>query len=125
MSDKIMMAEVTLNPGQGYPACIVDMANLPGMFDDPTPGEYAARLAAAAQLAGRPVPDAVYFNTCYSHVGEDYGITLVDGRMAGMLGRAVVVIGADGTVTYTELVPEIAAEPDYDAALAAALAAAG
>ena len=57
--------------------------------------------------------------------GEDYGITLVDGRMAGMLGRAVVVIGADGTVTYTELVPEIAAEPDYDAALAAALAAAG
>lgn len=57
--------------------------------------------------------------------GEDYGITLTDGRMAGLLGRAVVVIGADGTVTYTELVPEIAAEPDYDAALAAALAAAG
>ena len=51
--------------------------------------------------------------------GEDYGITMVDGPMAGLLGRAVVVIGADGNVTYTELVPEIGQEPDYDAALAA------
>lgn len=51
--------------------------------------------------------------------GQDYGITLQDGRMAGMLGRAVVIIGADGTIVYTELVGEIAAEPDYDAALAA------
>ena len=51
--------------------------------------------------------------------GEDYGITLVDGPFAGLLGRAVVVIGADGNVAYTELVPEIAQEPNYDAALAA------
>lgn len=51
--------------------------------------------------------------------GEDYGIVLADGPMAGLLGRAVVVIGADGNVAYTELVPEIAQEPNYDAALAA------
>lgn len=51
--------------------------------------------------------------------GQDYGVTIVDGPMAGLLGRAVVVIGADGKVVYTELVPEIAQEPDYDAALAA------
>ncbi|WP_166904838.1 thiol peroxidase [Mycobacterium sp. DL440] len=51
--------------------------------------------------------------------GEDYGIALADGPMAGLLGRAVVVIGADGNVAYSELVPEIAQEPDYDAALAA------
>ncbi len=51
--------------------------------------------------------------------GEDFGVTIVDGPMAGLLARAVVVIGADGNVAYTELVPEIAAEPDYDAALAA------
>jgi thioredoxin-dependent peroxiredoxin len=51
--------------------------------------------------------------------GADYGITIADGPMAGLLGRAIVVIGADGTVAYTELVPEIAQEPDYDAALAA------
>jgi len=52
--------------------------------------------------------------------GEDYGTTIVDGPMAGLLARAVVVIGADGNVAYTELVPEIAQEPNYDAALAAA-----
>ena len=54
-----------------------------------------------------------------SSFGEDYGITLADGPMAGLLGRAVVVIGADGKVAYTELVPEIVQEPNYDAALAA------
>ena len=52
--------------------------------------------------------------------GEDYGITIADGPMAGLLGRAVVVVGADGTVAYAELVPEIGQEPNYDAALAAA-----
>lgn len=52
--------------------------------------------------------------------GEDYGIAITDGPMAGLLGRAVVVIGADGKVVYTELVGEIASEPDYDAALSAA-----
>ena len=52
--------------------------------------------------------------------GADYGITIADGPFAGLLGRAVVVIGADGNVVYAELVPEIAEEPDYDAALAAA-----
>ena len=51
--------------------------------------------------------------------GEDYGITIADGPMAGLLGRAIVVIGTDGNVSYTELVPEIGQEPDYDAALAA------
>jgi thiol peroxidase len=51
--------------------------------------------------------------------GEDYGITIVDGPMAGLLARAVVVIGADGKVAYTELVPEIGIEPSYDAGLSA------
>jgi thioredoxin-dependent peroxiredoxin len=52
--------------------------------------------------------------------GEDYGVTITDGPMAGLLARAIVVIGAAGKVAYTELVPEIAKEPNYDAALAAA-----
>jgi len=51
--------------------------------------------------------------------GEDYGVLIADGPMAGLLARAIVVIGADGNVTYTELVPEIAVEPDYDAGLSA------
>lgn len=51
--------------------------------------------------------------------GKAYGVTVVDGPLAGLLARAVVVIGKDGKVIYTELVPEIAQEPDYDAALKA------
>ncbi len=51
--------------------------------------------------------------------GERYGVRLLDGAFAGLLARAVVVIGADGTVLHTELVPDIGHEPDYDAALAA------
>ena len=51
--------------------------------------------------------------------GKDYGLTIADGPFAGLLARAVVVIGADGNVAYEELVPEIAQEPNYDAALAA------
>jgi thioredoxin-dependent peroxiredoxin len=51
--------------------------------------------------------------------GENYGVSITDGPMAGLLARAVVVIDADGNVAYTELVPEIAQEPNYDAALAA------
>src|SRR5882757_3202537 len=43
--------------------------------------------------------------------GEDYGVTIVDGPMAGLLARTVVVIGADGNVAYAELVPEIGVEP--------------
>lgn len=50
---------------------------------------------------------------------EDYGIKIVDGPLAGITGRAVVVIDENNNVTYTELVPEIAQEPDYDAAIAA------
>jgi thiol peroxidase len=57
-------------------------------------------------------------STFRSTFGADYGVTLADGRLAGVLARAVVVVGPDGVVKYTELVPEIGSEPDYDAALA-------
>ena len=50
--------------------------------------------------------------------GERYGVKVVDGPLAGLLARAVVVIKG-GKVTYTQLVPEIAEEPNYDAAIAA------
>lgn len=51
--------------------------------------------------------------------GQDYGIEMVEGPLRGLLGRAVVVVNPKGQVTYTELVPEIAQEPNYDAALSA------
>ncbi|BAN01936.1 thiol peroxidase [Ilumatobacter coccineus] len=58
-------------------------------------------------------------STFRSSFGADYGIDLTDGPLAGVLSRAVVVVGPDGTVKHTELVGEIAQEPDYDAALGA------
>ncbi len=51
--------------------------------------------------------------------GKDYGVLITDGPLAGITARAVVVLGADNKVLYTELVPEITQEPNYDAALAA------
>ncbi|CEA09743.1 putative thiol peroxidase [Arthrobacter saudimassiliensis] len=54
-----------------------------------------------------------------SGFGEDFGLTQQDGPLGGLLARAVVVLDAEGTVTYTQLVPEITTEPDYDAVLAA------
>jgi thiol peroxidase len=50
---------------------------------------------------------------------DSYGVRMTDGPLAGLAARAVVVIDGSGKVAYTELVPEIAQEPDYDAALAA------
>src|SRR5699024_7564649 len=46
--------------------------------------------------------------------GEDYGLLQLDGPLKGLLARAVVVIDSDGTVGYTQLVPEITQEPNYD-----------
>ncbi len=54
-----------------------------------------------------------------SDFGNVFGVTLTDGPMKGVLARAVVVLDANGTVTYTELVGEIANEPNYDAAIKA------
>jgi thiol peroxidase len=56
--------------------------------------------------------------------GKAYGADMIDGPLAGLLSRAVVVVDPTGTIRYTQQVPEIAQEPDYDAALAAAKAAA-
>lgn len=50
---------------------------------------------------------------------KDYGMLITDGPLAGLTGRAVVVMDENNQVVYTQLVPEITEEPDYDAALAA------
>ena len=46
-----------------------------------------------------------------------YGVKIVDGPLAGVLSRAVVVLDTTGKVVYAEQVPEITQEPDYAAAL--------
>ena len=55
-----------------------------------------------------------------SDFGKDFGVTMVDGPLRGLLARSVVIADVDGTVRYTRLSPEITQEPDYDEAAAAA-----
>jgi thiol peroxidase len=64
------------------------------------------------------ITNVVTASTFRSDFGTAYGLTLADGRLAGLLARSVVVLDEHGTVVYSQLVPEIAQEPDYDAAIA-------
>lgn len=50
---------------------------------------------------------------------NDYGLEMVDGPLAGLSSRSVVILDESGKVSYTEQVPEIVDEPNYEKALAA------
>lgn len=50
--------------------------------------------------------------------GKAYGVLITTGPLAGVLSRAIVVVDPQGKVAYTEQVPEITQEPNFDAALA-------
>ena len=45
--------------------------------------------------------------------GEDYGVSIIDGPLTGLLSRAIVILDEKGRVLYTEQVREISAEPNY------------
>ena len=62
------------------------------------------------------VPVSIFRNPEF---GTAYGATITDGVLSGLLSRAVIVIDEAGKVIYTEQVPEITEEPNYEAALAA------
>ncbi|MFT6388271.1 MAG: thiol peroxidase [Cellvibrionaceae bacterium] len=89
--------------------------------------ENAAVLCVSADLpfaqkrfcGSEGIENVVNASSFRSSFGEDYGIHLTTGPLTGLLARAVVVINTDGKVLYTELVEEVADEPNYDAALAA------
>jgi thiol peroxidase len=49
--------------------------------------------------------------------GDDYGLTINDGPLAGLHSRCIVVINTEGSVVYTEQVSETTEEPNYDLAL--------
>lgn len=51
--------------------------------------------------------------------GENYGVQISDGPLAGMFARAVVVLDENNTVVYQEHIEDIATEPDYEAAFRA------
>ena len=50
--------------------------------------------------------------------GKTNGLLILDGSFAGLLSRSVIIVDENGTIIYTEQVPEIGNEPNYEAALA-------
>lgn len=50
---------------------------------------------------------------------KNYGVEIMDGAFEALDARAIVVVGSDGTVKHTELVPEIGQEPNYESAIKA------
>ena len=76
---------------------------------------FAQKRFCGAEGLDNVVPASTFRSGDFS---QAYGVAMMDGPLKGLLARAVVVIDAAGKVVHTELVPEIAQEPDYDAALA-------
>ncbi len=68
-----------------------------------------------AEGLDKVVPASLFRNAEFD---KAYGLGLVDGPLAGLLARSVIVVDTDGKVLHSELVPEIAQEPNYEAALA-------
>lgn len=60
------------------------------------------------------IPVSVFRNPEFA---KDYGVLMTDGPLKGLLARAVVIINPEGYISYTELVPEITNEPNYQAAI--------
>jgi thiol peroxidase len=65
------------------------------------------------------IDNVVMLSTFRSGFAQDYGVALQSGPLAGLTARSVVVLDEHNQVLYSELVPEIAQEPDYNSALAA------
>jgi len=74
---------------------------------------------ALSRFCGAEGMENVVVLSCFRNksFGEDYGVSIIDGPLNGLLSRAVIVIDETGKVVHTQLVPEIGDEPDYDAAL--------
>ena len=69
--------------------------------------------------AAEGIENVITTSAFRSSFGQDFGVTMTDGPLEALLARAVVVVNPAGEVVYTELVPEITNEPNYEAALAA------
>lgn len=77
---------------------------------------FAAGRFCEANSAADTVTLSTMRNTSFA---GDYGVLMADGPLAGLTARAVLVLDESNKVLHAELVPEIAQEPNYDAALAA------
>ncbi|MFT4295087.1 MAG: thiol peroxidase [Micropruina sp.] len=65
------------------------------------------------------IEDVVVTSAFRSSFGQDYGLSLTEGPMRGLLARTVIVAGPDGIVRHLQVTENTSDEPDYDAAVAA------
>lgn len=77
---------------------------------------FAAQRFCAAEGIDNAITASAFRSPMF---GQKYGLQLIDGPLAGLLTRAVIIMDRDRTIIYEQLVPEISEEPDYKAALAA------
>jgi thiol peroxidase len=75
---------------------------------------FAQKRFCSTECLNNVIPVSVFR---HPHFGEDYGVSIIDGPIAGLLSRAVVVLDKQGKIVYTEQVKEITQEPDYKALL--------
>jgi thiol peroxidase len=75
---------------------------------------FALKRFCAAEGLDKVTPLSAF----HSSFGKDYGLTIKTGPLAGLCSRTIVVLDENNSVLYTEQVPEIGQEPNYDAALA-------
>jgi len=75
---------------------------------------FAASRFCAAEGLQDVIPASAFRSEAF---GKDFGVTLTDGPLKGLLARAVIVVDPAGKVMHSQLVSEIANEPDYEAAL--------
>lgn len=86
-------------------AVLIISADLPFAMDRFCKGENLENVVTLSMMRSR-------------NFAKDYGVLIQDGPLAGITARAVVVIDESDNVVYTEMVPEITQEPDYEKALA-------
>lgn len=95
-----------------------EVAKLPGtvVLNISADLPFAAKRFCDAEKLGHIVSLSTFRSSGF---GTAYGVAITDGPLKGLLSRAVVVLDSTDTVRYTEQVPEITQEPNYDAALKA------
>lgn len=77
---------------------------------------FAQKRFCAAEHLANVQPVSVFRHPGF---GKDYGVTITDGPLTGLLSRAIVLIDEHGQIVYTQQIPEITHEPDYLAIIAA------
>ncbi len=115
---------LSINPSYDTPVCQVATRTFnerAAGLDDMVVLMVSADLPFAQKrfCAAEGIEGVVPLSTFRGSFLKDYGVELIDGPLKGVSARAIVVLDENNKVIHTELVPDIAQEPNYDAALAA------